>query len=140
GGRRSGRARASSWSAWGRGAGWHSSCRLGAVVVEVGLGRDAPHAFLLTRAGRASSETTSPRHARAAVPDNRRVGAERRREVTRAAVREFEEALAHLDEDARGSTDWVRRGLRAGMESQLADLRAELAGLEATDEDGSGAG
>lgn len=65
---------------------------------------------------------------------------ERRREVTRAAIREFEEALARLGEDANGSPDWVRRGLRAGMESQLADLRADLAELEAAEPRGSGAG
>ena len=53
------------------------------------------------------------------------------RRVTQTAIREFEEALAHLDDDAKSSPDWVRKGMREGMESQLADLRAELAEYEA---------
>jgi ribosome-binding protein aMBF1 (putative translation factor) len=53
------------------------------------------------------------------------------RRVTQSAIREFEEALARLDEDAGGSPEWVRRGMREGMESQLADLREELAEYDA---------
>ncbi|HEV8634429.1 MAG TPA: helix-turn-helix transcriptional regulator [Chloroflexota bacterium] len=53
------------------------------------------------------------------------------RRVTQTAIREFEEALARLAEDARDSPDWVRKGMREGMESQLADLREELAEYEA---------
>ncbi len=53
------------------------------------------------------------------------------RRVTQAAIREFEEALARVDQDARDRPEWVRRGLREGMESQLADLHAELAEYEA---------
>jgi ribosome-binding protein aMBF1 (putative translation factor) len=53
------------------------------------------------------------------------------RRVTRTAVREFEEALARLDTDAGDSPEWVRKGTREGMESQLADLREELAEYEA---------
>ncbi len=51
--------------------------------------------------------------------------------VTQTAIREFEEALAHLDEDAKDRPEWIRKGLREGMESQLADLRRELAEYEA---------
>ena len=47
--------------------------------------------------------------------------------MTQTAIHEFEEALARLDEDAGGSPEWVRKGMREGMESQLADLRAKLA-------------
>ena len=53
------------------------------------------------------------------------------RRVTQTAIREFEEALARLDEDAKDRPEWVRKGLREGMESQLADLREELAEYEA---------
>jgi ribosome-binding protein aMBF1 (putative translation factor) len=53
------------------------------------------------------------------------------RRVTQTAIRGFEEALARLDEDARDSPDWVRTGMREGMESQLADLREELAEYDA---------
>jgi ribosome-binding protein aMBF1 (putative translation factor) len=53
------------------------------------------------------------------------------RRVTQTAIREFEEALARVDADAKGRPAWVRKGLREGMESQLADLRQELAEYEA---------
>jgi len=53
------------------------------------------------------------------------------RHVTQTAIREFEEALAHLDGDAKDRPEWVRKGLREGMESQLADLRQELGEYEA---------
>ncbi|HET7771524.1 MAG TPA: helix-turn-helix transcriptional regulator [Chloroflexota bacterium] len=53
------------------------------------------------------------------------------RRVTQTAIREFEEALAHVDDDAKGQPDWVRKGMREGMESQLADLREELAEYDA---------
>ena len=53
------------------------------------------------------------------------------RRVTQTAIREFEEALAHVDQDAKDRPDWVRKGLREGMESQLADLREELAEYDA---------
>jgi ribosome-binding protein aMBF1 (putative translation factor) len=53
------------------------------------------------------------------------------RRVTQAAIRKFEDALARLDEDARDRPEWIRAGLRAGMESQLADLRQELADYDA---------
>ena len=58
------------------------------------------------------------------------IGNEVQRRVTQSAIREFEEALTRLDEDAKDSPEWVRRGLREGMESQLADLREELAEYE----------
>jgi chromosome condensin MukBEF MukE localization factor len=58
------------------------------------------------------------------------IGNEVQRRVTQTAIREFEEALTRLDEDAKDSPEWVRRGLREGMESQLADLREELAEYE----------
>lgn len=53
------------------------------------------------------------------------------RRVTQAAIRKFEDALARLDEDAKDRPEWIRAGLRAGMESQLADLRQELADYDA---------
>jgi ribosome-binding protein aMBF1 (putative translation factor) len=53
------------------------------------------------------------------------------RRVTQTAIREFEEALARLDDHAKDSPDWVRKGMREGMESQLGDLREELAEYEA---------
>lgn len=53
------------------------------------------------------------------------------RRVTEASIRDFEAALARLDQDATNSPAWVREGMRAGMESQLADLRAEVAEYEA---------
>ena len=56
---------------------------------------------------------------------------ELQRRVTQTAIRDFEEALARLDEDAKDRPAWIRKGLREGMESQLADLRQELAEYEA---------
>jgi hypothetical protein len=56
---------------------------------------------------------------------------ELQRRVTQTAIRELEEALAGLDEDAKDRPEWIRKGLREGMESQLADLRQELAEYEA---------
>ena len=53
------------------------------------------------------------------------------RRVTQTAIREFEEALARLDDDAKDSPAWIRKGMREGMESQLVDLREELAEYEA---------
>jgi len=50
---------------------------------------------------------------------------------TQKAAREFEEALARLDVDAKDRPSWVRRALREAMESQLADLRRELAEYDA---------
>lgn len=56
---------------------------------------------------------------------------ELQRRVTQTAIREFEEALARLDQDAKDRPAWIRKGLREGMESQLADLRQELSAYEA---------
>jgi hypothetical protein len=56
---------------------------------------------------------------------------ELRRRVTQTAIRELEEALARLDEDAKDRPEWIRKGLREGMEGQLADLGQELAEYEA---------
>jgi len=56
---------------------------------------------------------------------------ELQRRVTQTAIRELEEALARLDEDAKDRPEWIRKGLREGMESQLADLRQELAEYDA---------
>ena len=56
---------------------------------------------------------------------------ELQRRVTQTAIREFEEALACLDEDAKDRPEWIRKGLREGMESQVADLRQELAEYDA---------
>jgi ribosome-binding protein aMBF1 (putative translation factor) len=53
------------------------------------------------------------------------------RRVTQTAIREFEESLARLDADARNSSPEMRRMMREAMESQLADLREELAEYEA---------
>lgn len=66
------------------------------------------------------------------MPDNRGMSVERRREVTRTAIREFEEALAALDE-ARDPGDPWNKPMREAIESQLVDLRAELAELEAAE-------
>ena len=51
--------------------------------------------------------------------------------VTQKAAREFEESLARLDPDAKDRPAWVRRAMREAMESQLADLRSELAEYDA---------
>jgi len=56
---------------------------------------------------------------------------ELQRRVTQTAIRDFEEALARLDEDAKDRPEWIRKGLREGMESQVADLRQELREYEA---------
>jgi ribosome-binding protein aMBF1 (putative translation factor) len=56
---------------------------------------------------------------------------ELQRRVTQAAIRKFEEALARLDADAKDRPEWIRKGLREGMESQLVDLRRELADYDA---------
>ena len=53
------------------------------------------------------------------------------RRVTRKAIREFEEALAHVDEQNAELHPRLRQGMREGLESQLADLRQELADYEA---------
>lgn len=51
--------------------------------------------------------------------------------VTQRAAREFEESLARLDADAKDRPAWMRRAMREAMESQLADLRSELAAYDA---------
>jgi ribosome-binding protein aMBF1 (putative translation factor) len=51
--------------------------------------------------------------------------------VTQRAARDFEESLARLDADAKDRPAWVRRTMREAMESQLADLRSELAAYDA---------
>lgn len=51
--------------------------------------------------------------------------------VTQKAARDFEESLARLDVDAKDRPQWIRRALREAMESQLADLRSELAEYDA---------
>jgi ribosome-binding protein aMBF1 (putative translation factor) len=51
--------------------------------------------------------------------------------TTQRAAREFEEALERLDTDAKDRPDWIRRTMRAAMESQLADLRSELTEYDA---------
>ena len=53
------------------------------------------------------------------------------RRVTRKAIREFEEALARVDEQNAELHPRLRQGMREGLESQLADLRRELADYEA---------
>jgi ribosome-binding protein aMBF1 (putative translation factor) len=53
------------------------------------------------------------------------------RRVTQTAIREFEEALAHVDEQNADLHPRLRQGMREGMESQLADLREELAEYDA---------
>lgn len=56
---------------------------------------------------------------------------ERRYRVTEAAIREFEEALARLDTvEARRPPD-MRRVMREAIESQLEELREQLAEYEA---------
>ncbi|HUH07436.1 MAG TPA: helix-turn-helix transcriptional regulator [Egibacteraceae bacterium] len=51
--------------------------------------------------------------------------------VTRTAAREFEEALARLDEREAHRSPEMRALMRAAMESQLEDLRRQLAEYEA---------
>jgi ribosome-binding protein aMBF1 (putative translation factor) len=51
--------------------------------------------------------------------------------VTQKAARDFEESLSRLDADAQDRPEWIRRAMRAAMESQLADLRDELAEYDA---------
>jgi ribosome-binding protein aMBF1 (putative translation factor) len=51
--------------------------------------------------------------------------------VTQRAARDFEESLARLDADAKDRPEWIRRAMRDAMESQLADLRSELAEYDA---------
>ena len=54
------------------------------------------------------------------------IATELQRRVTQTAIRELEEAVVRLDEDAEDRPEWIRKGLREGMESRLADLRREL--------------
>jgi len=51
--------------------------------------------------------------------------------VTRTAAREFEEALARLDQTESHRSPEMRALMRAAMESQLEDLRQQLAEYEA---------
>ncbi|HEV8633658.1 MAG TPA: helix-turn-helix transcriptional regulator [Chloroflexota bacterium] len=51
--------------------------------------------------------------------------------VTRAAAREFEEGLARLDEAEAHRSPEMRALMRVAMESQLEDLRQQLAKYEA---------
>jgi ribosome-binding protein aMBF1 (putative translation factor) len=51
--------------------------------------------------------------------------------VTQKAARDFEESLARLNVDAKDRPAWIRKALREAMESQLADLRGELAEYDA---------
>jgi ribosome-binding protein aMBF1 (putative translation factor) len=51
--------------------------------------------------------------------------------VTRTAAREFEEALARLDETEGHRSPEMRALMREAMESQLADLRQQLADYDA---------
>jgi len=56
---------------------------------------------------------------------------ERQYRITKAAAREFEDALAHLDTmEARRPAD-LRRVMREAIESQLEELREQLAEYEA---------
>src|SRR4051812_16129931 len=47
--------------------------------------------------------------------------------VTQRAARDFEVSLERLDVDAKDRPEWVRRAMREAIESQLADLRGEMA-------------
>jgi ribosome-binding protein aMBF1 (putative translation factor) len=51
--------------------------------------------------------------------------------VTKRAARDFEVALSRLDADAKDRPEWIRRAMREAMESQLADLRSEIAEYDA---------
>lgn len=55
---------------------------------------------------------------------------DRQYRVTRAAAREFEEGLARLDETEANRPPEMRALMRAAMESQLEDLRGQLAAYE----------
>ena len=50
--------------------------------------------------------------------------------ITQAAMRDFEEALAQLDQTEAHQSPEMRALMRAGMESQLDDLRQQLAEFE----------
>lgn len=56
---------------------------------------------------------------------------ERQHRITRAAMREFEEALARLDTVERHRPPELRQVMREAMESQLEELREQLADYEA---------
>ena len=56
---------------------------------------------------------------------------ERQYRITEAAVREFEEALARLDTVEAHRTPEMRRVMREAIESQLEELREELAKYDA---------
>jgi len=51
--------------------------------------------------------------------------------VTQRAARDFEKSLARLDVDAGERPAWVRRAMREAMESQLEELREEIAEYDA---------
>lgn len=53
------------------------------------------------------------------------------RRVTQTAIREFEDALTHVDEQNAELHPRLRRAMREAIESQLGDLRQELAEYEA---------
>jgi ribosome-binding protein aMBF1 (putative translation factor) len=56
---------------------------------------------------------------------------EREYQVTKAALRRFEEALAHVDDRAPERHPRLQRALRESMESQIEDLRAQVSEYEA---------
>jgi len=57
---------------------------------------------------------------------------DRQYQITRTAAREFEEVLARLDTVESHRSPKLRQAMREAMESQLEELREQLADYEAT--------
>lgn len=55
---------------------------------------------------------------------------ERQYRITRAEAKRFEEVLAH-DHGSKDVTPRMKQAIRAGIESQLEDLREEMARFDA---------
>ena len=58
------------------------------------------------------------------------IGEEAQYRITQMAIREFEVALARLDQTEAHQSPAMRALMRTGMESQLEDLREQLAAYE----------
>lgn len=56
---------------------------------------------------------------------------ERQYRVTKAEIGRFEESLSHADEQGRGLHPDLQQAMRDGLESQLQELRDEVADYEA---------
>ena len=56
---------------------------------------------------------------------------ERQYRITKAEIGRFEESLSHADEQGRGLHPDLQQAMREGLESQLQELRDEVADYEA---------